>query len=483
MEVVPGSSSEVVPSPEIIPSPQRLCQGDALQECHRPLQGQRGTEPPLLSTQERNRQETCDPRSLSAQSPDTMPVLQDGVSQGGSEVRPPERLADVDRLEGRVLARPHSAPISEVPCLLAPRGNVCVQGNAVWSEHCPENLYEVDSGSVRSTEGDGCPVLRVPGRLADSGRIPSRGDSSHRAGGAGADERRIPYQPSEVFPGSSSSHRVARVDMGHQVSSFGVPSCQGRGSRVQAKRLCQESNVLPAVSRIPGRVSQLGGERRHGGSSLLETGKCLPVATEQESPEGHKNPNVPGVGASPDLLEEVADSRPVATPGLSSAIGYCSNRCVPGRLGVPYLLRSGRKGAVVARDCLPPHQPLGDVGGSHSSEVPEPQSTARSHSVGQVRQHNGSQLPVSGRLSQITSLKQVDTEDLVTGTEEELALAGSVPEGSSELQGRCPLEEQAHSDGMVSGPGLVRLVVTADIHPPPKSTCVLRRTTQGCPTS
>ena len=168
------------------------------------------------------------------------------------------------------------------------------------------------------------------------------------------------------------------------------------------------------------------------------------------------------------------------SPGPSVDVVHRGDRRLSGRPRVPHLQGSEGKRKVVDPACLSSLHPLGDVGGSHCSEVPEPLSTAQLYNVGPFGQHDSGLLPVSGRLFEIPSPQQVDHEGMVVGDETRVAPAGGASSGSLELPGRCPLSQQTNTNRVDPGPGLVRLVVTADIHPPPKSTCALRRPTQGC---
>ena len=462
-----GTFLDKIPPPEIIPGALRVREGDDFQEGHCPFRGQRGAESPVFCSQEGYLQASGNSGLVPSQSPNSMPVLQDGVHQGGASVHSEECLANLHRLEGRVLAYPYSPSVSQVSGLLSARGDVCVSGHAVWPEYCAEDVYQANLGTSGSAPGDGNPVLCLPGRLACGGRVALRGDSTHRASGSGLDERGVHHKPREVFPSTIPVHRVVRVEMGHQISVSGVPSSQGKRSRRQTGQVCVQSNVLSKVPGVYRRLSQLGSEHRHGGSNLPEAGKLLPDTSREAFPKGCEDPNVSGVGASPGLLEEAAGSRPVAAPGLSSSVSHVSDRRVEGRMGVPYLIRSGRKGQVVVSDCSAPHQSSRDVGGSRGSQVPLSQSTAREYCVGPLGQHHGSQLPESGRLGQISSLEQVDSPYLVLDEEVALSPPGLSPPGCAQHQGRLALEEQAGSDGVVPGSELVQMVVTVDVHPPP----------------
>ena len=159
-------------------------------------------------------------RFVYAQSEGPQDSLQDGDSPVCASVCAERRLDGFHRLEGCILANPHTPGQSQVSQIRSFESSISVQSSVFRSLYCSAGFYPGHSSGVSLSASPGYPHVSIPGRLATPGLFsssssPGTGDSNPSMSG--------PWNHNQL--GEIQSHSIA--ESGISRCDFGLHSFQG----------------------------------------------------------------------------------------------------------------------------------------------------------------------------------------------------------------------------------------------------------------
>ena len=440
LELDRGVSSKVQILPSATHSSARgVCKGIVSHECPSQDKGNQVPGQAVHGSKEGYQQAKGDLRSFEAQQVHPLRQVSHVDSSPSSYSTSSGCLYCNNRPYRRLLACTHSKKIYPLPWLPFWQPEVCLQGNAVWPQYCPQSFHQTSKQSCEEVTQPRGSSGGLSGRLdclgLHSRGVQNNGKQSH----PGSPVLGVPDKQQEVKASASAVISMAGPAVGIGVSHLGNPSfeeerdCQtGQVVYQETKGIEENAGKGPGIPVICFHYRPLPQSEAQVGQQCL-----VSQSTTFSSRQDFENPISVKVHADP--LHNCGESFKVCPSMPPRTVCDAAHRRFSLRVGRPLAGGSGSRELVTYLSDVSHQRPRSD---GCVSIIEEDQSKTRlphSSSFGQ----QCSNMLYKSKGVPVRSSQSCNVCDLQASQKETLALVSLPPGGSQERCSRLPVKDKA----------------------------------------
>ena len=403
---------------------------------------------PFLSTKERYRRTSCDSGLIRTKSVNPLPHFSDDYCEPSTASVTKERLCNINRLEGRVVACSNSSFLPTVSGVQAGPENLSFQEYAVWPQCGTQNFYKAGKRASERIETRRNSDSHISRRYSDLGGFGGFLYRSERPGSYSTSNQRFHSKFSKITSDSQSNFHLARPGMesslahletsrgedntyarspprdSPQISDFQASSREDNGSaefrfHIKSTHFHSNQNVESESAVVCPSVSQ-GSELSHGDGAQTKI--------------GHSRQ-----GSHSQWECSFEDSR---------LFSHNDHRLLPTWVGSTYggQMGSGNMASEISRI---PYK----YTGAHSSVswTERTFSSSRNAYFDSNRQYFSHVMYTKEWFSEVVPSQSVDVLHSSNVSQEEMEIISGAHSGNREHMGRRFVEKQTDQHGMVPG--------------------------------
>ena len=445
------------PSKEILPgtnsSPPIICQGPAIQICHKENKEHQIPGASVLCSEKGLRSKESYSGLVCSKQSSSLRQVPDANYCAGTDPTTPWGRHLLYRSYRRLLAYSDCPSPYPLPWLQAGQASLCLQSYAIRNEHSSKDIYKADRHGHSSTEKPGDISSSISGRLDSMGIINSGMQESSQEGNSLSTISRLSNKQKKVPLASSGDIRMAGPQMGPSIS-YSLSHPEQKEVHSQANETVhQEPDGLEESSRESIRVPSVCLSDGLPSKSQVEGHQQgLEEKSIRQAP-GSTFSNAYGSQKETQTLDNIQEPLKIGPTDISSTVLNSSHRRVTEWLGWPSSFTNSSGNVVTPLPVLS-HQCSGSHGSLSSSEEAQTRQTL-SYSTS------------SGQPSNCSLYKQRRLEDqeyqsshdshLPASKEKKLASI-SLPPRRGQKRGRgFALKNRSSGVGMVSRQSLISM--------------------------
>ena len=441
------------PTPEqevlsgINPDPGRLCDRTSGEESSEESEIDSLPGTIVHSPEERLSEGKGDSRSINTEQINRLSELSDADGIACKDIATPWGRHNYYRSYRRLLARSYSKAFYSLSGVQTRKSELCIQSNAIRSEHSSQNFHEISGVGGTNIEESGDSSRRLSRRLDSVGPLrggmyPIRKEGDGYPSGSGLQD-----QCQEVQTDSGKSIPVAGSSLGssvpHLISSEREEKTNSKADQtISSNSSCDEEGPRKSIRLSPVCIS----DRYNVESPTQGHEQGVEEESSQET-ERQEEANATDPEKKTKTLDDGKEPVQVSTPPSPSAISDDSYRRVIRRLGRSFS-HSKRTRKLVSKIQEFSHKYLGGDGGVPISKEIET-GEEYSHTTGTGQPSDGP-LHKQGRVEEWLHQSCEDSHLLIS-QEEELAPLSSPHRGSPECDSGLPIQSEATGVRMESG--------------------------------